>query len=207
MASLRTLPEIPTLSRLYQSRVVVPSPTPVVSAPSQVFNNIISHISYDVTKLQVDCIVNAANTSLLGGGGVDAAIHGAAGRDLVNECRTLGGCQTGDAKITDAYRLPCKKVIHAVGPIYDRALGQSERLLRGCYRRSLQLAVENGLRSIAFSAISTGVYGYPSNEAAKVAISEVRDFLASDENVSELDRVVFCSFMPKDVLAYECFLP
>ncbi|RMZ77046.1 hypothetical protein DV738_g4625, partial [Chaetothyriales sp. CBS 135597] len=136
-------------------------------------------IQADLTKLQVDAIVNAANESLLGGGGVDSAIHAAAGPELVRECRTLGGCATGSAKITSAYgRLPGRKVIHAVGPVYHLNPRQvSESLLRGCYRTALELAVLNGCRSVAFSAISTGVYGYPSLEAAGVALDETRSLV------------------------------
>lgn len=206
MAAIRTLAEIPTLTSLYASKTLRAAAEPVVTKPSATLNNIISHIRYDITKLEVDCIVNAANSRLAGGGGVDGAIHAAAGPELLEECRTLNGCPTGQAKITNAYRLPCKKVIHAVGPVYHREQ-DPEKLLRSCYRNSLQLAVQHGLKSIAFSAISTGVYGYPSDEAADAAIDEVREFLLRDNNASLLERVIFCSFMPKDVQAYEETLP
>jgi O-acetyl-ADP-ribose deacetylase (regulator of RNase III) len=211
MSALRPLSDIPTISRLYKSGWLVPAQSPIITTPSQALNNIVSHIRYDITRLEVDCIVNAANSSLLGGGGVDGAIHRAAGPGLLKECRTLRGCPTGGAKITSAYDLPCKRVIHAVGPIYRDDDGEdvkrSEVLLRSCYRRSLQLAVENGMKSIAFSAISTGIYGYPSYDAAQAAIDEVRLFLTEDDNTSKLERVIFCSFMPKDVHAYKEILP
>lgn len=204
-----TLAEIPTISLLYKLNRLAPAST-TLNQPSQDFNNIISLIRNDITKLQVDCIVNAANESLLGGGGVDGAIHRGAGPELQAECRTLEGCDTGDAKITSAYELPCKKVIHTVGPIYryERSRGVGpERLLRSCYRRCLDLAVQNGMRSIAFPAISTGVYGYPSTEAARAAIDEVRKYLAKPGMIEKLERIVFCSFERKDEIAYEETIP
>ncbi|KAI9668943.1 MAG: hypothetical protein M1817_005166 [Caeruleum heppii] len=202
MNGVVALNDVPTVSHLYdqgrlqrQSIATVPGSTAV--------NDKVGLIRYDITKLRVDCIVNAANESLLGGGGVDGAIHRAAGPELLRECRTLDGCETGSAKITDAYNLPCVKVIHAVGPIYNSSRGQnmSKTLLRGCYRRSLELAVLNQMRSIAFSALSTGVYGYPSGEAAMVALGEVKNFLMSDEG-EKLDMVVFCNFETKNENAY-----
>ena len=148
----------------------------------------------DITQLEVDAIVNAANRSLLGGGGVDGAIHRAAGPGLVQECRTLGGCETGDAKMTEAYNLPCKKVIHTVGPVYYGNGNESE-LLASCYRKSLALAKENNLRSIAFPCISTGVYGYPKAEAAEIAMRVIGE---SDYE----GEVVICCFSERDAEYY-----
>ena len=205
-SSLVALRDIPTISALYRAKRLAPSSDDDdLPTPSKAFNNKICTIKADLTKLRVDAIVNAANSSLLGGGGVDGAIHRAAGPDLVKECRTLNGCKTGSAKITDAYDLPCKKVIHAVGPVYDSDK-ESEPFLRGCYRTSLKLAADNGCKSIAFSAISTGVYGYPSESAAEAAIDEAREFLDSSDG-GKLDKVVFCNFLDKDVNAYSQLLP
>lgn len=148
-------------------------------------------IQGDITKLAVDAIVNAANNSLLGGGGVDGAIHRAAGPKLVAECATLMGCRTGDAKITAGYRLPAKHVIHTVGPVWHGGSKGEHDLLRSAYRRCFQVAHENGLKSIAFPAISAGVYGYPMAEACEVALQEAK---AALENYSELERVVFVPF-------------
>jgi len=200
---------IPTLTSLYASaKLSASSSTAPLRKASASLNSRVGLIRADITTLQLPngAIVNAANSRLLGGGGVDGAIHRAAGPDLVKECQTLGGAGTGEAKITDAYRLPCKKVIHAVGPVFGTRGEDSAALLASCYKTSLELAVENKLSAIAFSAISTGVYGYPSAPAADVAIKTVRDFLESEKGNS-LKLVVFCNFEMKDVNAYNGILP
>ncbi|HSW44724.1 MAG TPA: O-acetyl-ADP-ribose deacetylase [Phycisphaerae bacterium] len=145
----------------------------------------------DITREAVDAIVNAANTSLLGGGGVDGAIHRAAGPELLAECRTLWGCPTGSARITKGYRLPARHVIHAVGPVYHGGRSGEPELLAGCYRSAMQLAAENNLRTIAFSAISCGVYGYPLNEAAGIALATVRDGLIEHSGIEQAVFVLF----------------
>ena len=145
-------------------------------------------IQGDITKLDVDAIVNAANTSLLGGGGVDGAIHRAAGPELLAECRSLGGCRPGEAKITRGYRLPARFVIHTVGPVWSGGKHREPEILANCYRNSLQLAVENAIKTIAFPAISCGAYGYPISDAAQIALKTVRDFLATDDRI---DKVIF----------------
>lgn len=211
--------ELPTLALLYKLGKLDPAPTsskvpttlsfrpsgPIT--PSQDLNNRISLVRSDITKLGVDAISNAANSRLLGGGGVDGAIHRAAGPGLLAECRKLGGCATGDAKVTDAYNLPCSKVIHAVGPIYDmQEPSESERLLTSAYNKILNLAVDNNCSTLALCGISTGVYGYPHRKAAPVAISTVKKFLESDKG-QKLKKVIFVVFVEPDVESYEEFLP
>ena len=153
----------------------------------------------DITTLRVDAIVNAANTSLLGGGGVDGAIHRAAGPDLLAECRTVGGCPTGEARLTNGYRLPARYVIHTVGPVY-RGRPQDPQLLKSCYVSSLTLAMSHGLTSIAFPAVSCGVYGYPIQEAAKIALDAAEVFLSGQP---DFQRIVFALFSEVDRAIYE----
>jgi O-acetyl-ADP-ribose deacetylase (regulator of RNase III) len=157
----------------------------------------------DITTLEVDAIVNAANRTLLGGGGVDGAIHRRAGPELLAECRRLGGCETGEAKITAAYRLPARHVIHTVGPVWRNGESGEPRLLASCYRRSLELAAERGLRSVAFPSISTGAYGYPPELAAQVALEAVRAFARHPGSV---ESVIFCCFSKNDYEIYERLL-
>ena len=154
----------------------------------------------DITTLGVDAIVNAANTSLLGGGGVDGAIHRAAGPGLLAECRTLGGCETGNAKITRGYRLPAKHVIHAVGPVWNGGGRGEDELLASCYRRAVELCRANSLASIAFPAISTGVYRFPADRAAGIAVKTVAEVLPS---APSLTRVIFCCFSPDSARLHE----
>ncbi len=156
-------------------------------------------IEADITTLSVDAVVNAANTSLLGGGGVDGAIHRAAGPELLAECRQLGGCRTGEAKITKGYRLPAKYVLHTVGPVWRGGNRQEAELLASCYRSCFAIAQKYQLRSIAFAAISTGAYGFPQEEAAVIAVSESRKALAEDP---ALEKLYFVCFSPETKRAY-----
>ncbi|KAH9889651.1 MACRO domain-containing protein [Xylariomycetidae sp. FL2044] len=199
--------DIPSLNLLYKLKKLSPPEVPPVEGATSTHNDRVGLIRGDITTLAVDAIVNAANKSLLGGGGVDGAIHRAAGRNLYKECRKLNGCPTGSAKVTDAYDLPCKKVIHTVGPVFDDSQpAASEADLRSCYGCSLAVAVENNLKTIAFSGISTGVYGYPSKEAATVACETVKRFLDSEDG-GKIDKVIFVTFENKDVQAYNQALP
>ena len=160
-------------------------------------------IQGDITMLQVDVIVNAANKSLLGGGGVDGAIHRAAGPGLIEECRKLNGCETGNAKITGGYNLPAGFVIHAVGPVWQGGKKEEENLLSSCYKKSLEIAVEKHLKSIAFPNISTGIYGFPKEKAAGIAISTVTSFLNQHP---EIEKVIFTVFDEENFKIYQDLL-
>jgi O-acetyl-ADP-ribose deacetylase (regulator of RNase III) len=164
---------------------------------------ILQALQGDITRLTVAAIVNAANSSLLGGGGVDGAIHRAAGPELVHECRHLGGCKTGDAKLTKGYRLPAKYIIHTVGPVWQGGHDGEPELLASCYRRSIEVAALNNIDELAFPSISTGIFGYPKDLAARTAVATVRSLVQKPSNIR---RVVFCCFSANDLQIYERIL-
>ena len=166
-------------------------------------NNRIETAKGDITTFKVDAIVNAANSTLLGGGGVDGAIHRAAGPELLNECKTLNGCKTGEAKITKGYKLPAKFVIHTVGPVWRGGNNNEDKLLANCYKNSLKLAEENNIKTIAFPSISTGVYSFPFERACKIAIKTVKEFL---ENNTSIEKVIFVCFSESDLEIYKNIL-
>ncbi|XP_051161748.1 ADP-ribose glycohydrolase MACROD2-like isoform X2 [Leptopilina boulardi] len=191
-----TLDQIQTWNEFWKNnKSDISTTTEEVEHVDDKLSNKISLWQGDITSLEIDAIVNAANSSLLGGGGVDGAIHRAAGPTLKKECATLGGCQVGDAKITGGYKLPAKYVIHTVGP-----QGEKPEKLQECYESCLSLVKENNLRSVAFPCISTGVYGYPQKPAAKVALATVKKFLL--ENNDSIDRIIFCVFLQEDKNIY-----
>jgi len=202
------LKDIKTIAQLYKSGVlkaVVPKKQRWNPEPGLLER--VSLYQGDITSLEVDSIVNAANRSLLGGGGVDGAIHNAAGPKLVEECRLLNGCRTGQSKITRGYDLPARHIIHTVGPVYDKVeKAEKAEQLASAYRTSLALALENSIRHVAFPSISTGVYAYPIRDATRIALNEVRSFLESELG-NELERVVFVVWSNQDRAVYESLIP
>ncbi len=170
-----------------------------MTAPQCTFGDRFVLVQGDITQQRVDAIVNAANSSLLGGGGVDGAIHAAAGPELVEECATLGGCPTGEAKMTKGYRLPARHVIHTVGPVWHGGMRNEDEMLTRCYRNSLALAEQHGLRTLAFPSISTGIFGFPVERAARIVVAEVRRFLERNDT---LEKIVVVCF---DRHTYDCY--
>lgn len=196
-AEVTTVDQIPTWSEYWdKNKSNISKTDEKVEKVDEAIAKKVSMWQGDITSLEIDAIVNAANSSLLGGGGVDGAIHRGAGPNLKKECATLGGCRVGEAKITGGYKLPAKYIIHTVGP-----QGEKPEKLKECYENSLALAKENHLRTIAFPCISTGIYGYPQRPAAKVALSTVKKFLL--DNKDTVDRVIFCLFLESDKDIYE----
>ncbi|TFK40033.1 A1pp-domain-containing protein [Crucibulum laeve] len=202
------LKDIKTIGQLYKSAVLkAPATDKIRHKLNPRFLDRVSLFQGDITKLEVDSIVNAANKSLLGGGGVDGAIHSAAGPKLLEECRGLNGCDTGDSKITKGYNLPAKHIIHTVGPVYSSSSKEEKaEQLASCYNTSLKLAVANSLRHIAFPSISTGIYGYPIVDATRIALEVARQFCDSEVG-DKLDRIIFVVWSNKDKGVYESLIP
>ncbi|KAF8640294.1 hypothetical protein AX16_010189 [Volvariella volvacea WC 439] len=196
--------DIPTVGELYKKGDLQPDEAPKFPYRDDLLEKV-SVFQGDITRLDLDAIVNAANKSLLGGGGVDGAIHSAAGPKLLEECRGLNGCLTGQSKITRGYNLPSHYVIHTVGPVYNQS-PEKAALLASCYKTSLKLAVDNSLRQVAFPSISTGVYGYPIVDATRIALHTVRQFLESDLG-SKVDRVIFVVWSDRDHGVYRNLIP
>lgn len=203
------LSEIPTLNASYSSRHIFASKATTNSKCSLAYNDKVSLICYDITRLDVDAIVNAANTALRGGLGVDGAIHKAAGPILLTSCRQYRKCDVGDAVITPGHKLPAKHVIHTVGPVYTETQSheESERLLKCCYTTTLAVAQKHALRSVAFCSISTGVYGYPFESAAQTVVDLLYEWLQSPENAASVDRIIICCFSQSDEEVYLRLLP
>ncbi|KAK9325733.1 A1pp-domain-containing protein [Lipomyces orientalis] len=198
--------DIPTLFDEYARRSLYRDPSAILH-PSSALNRKVSVLRYDITKIAADAIVNAANNRLSGGAGVDGAIQSAAGPQLLAESLTLNGCRTGDAKITKGYMLPANHVIHTVGPVYHQHdKKDADRLLESCYVRSLQVAVENGVNTVAFPSISTGVFGFPVKEATPIVLKSVRQFLLSEDGKT-LERVIFVLFGNEDEEIYRGTIP
>lgn len=191
-----TLSDIPTWTEYFEENLTEKGNQKSSAAANELLNSKVSIFTGDITTLEIDVIVNAANNRCLGGGGVDGAIHRAAGSLLLDECKTLNGCKTGEAKLTGGYNLPAKYIIHTVGP-----QGYKREALESAYLSSLKLAAENNLRTIAFPCISTGVYGYPNDKAADEVTKLVRDYLEKEHD--KFDRIIFCLFMDVDISLYE----